>query len=152
MGREPRVLREGKRFHRTVQTEWLQTARGRVHVESTVRTPSGRRGRMDVFVDGDDALVAIGEIKASTWDRMTMAAVRRNVHRQARQVWNYIDSQLAAGREVSPGVIFPRRPRSWRRLKLIEDLFEERAIAVVWQDETISERHARAEAASRIRQ
>lgn len=79
---------------------------------------------MDVFVDGDDALVAIGEIKASAWDRMAPATLRRNVLRQARQVWNYIESQLADGREVSSGLIFPRRPRSMRRLRLIENLFE----------------------------
>jgi hypothetical protein len=99
---------------------------------------------MDVFVDGDDNLVAIGEIKASSWDRMTAVVIRRNVLRQARQVWDYIESQLAEGREVSPGIILPRRPTSKRRLKLIEDLFEERGIAVVWQDESLAQRRARA--------
>jgi hypothetical protein len=99
---------------------------------------------MDVFVDGADTPVAIGEIKASAWDRMTTAAIRRNVLRQAHQVWDYIESQLAEGREVSPGIIFPRRPTAMRRLKLIEDLFEERGIAVVWQDESLAERRARA--------
>jgi hypothetical protein len=64
---------------------------------------------MDVFVEGDNALVAIGEIKACNWDRMTPSVIRRNALRQARQVWDYIESQLAAGREVSPGIIFPRR-------------------------------------------
>ena len=149
MSREPRVLRQGKRFHRTVQEDWLRTAHGRVRVERGVRKPSGRHCRIDVFVDGTDALVAIGEIKASTWDRMTTRVIRRNVLRQARQVWDYIDSQLAEGREVSPGIIFPRRPRSMRRLKLIEDVFEDRAIAVVWQDETLAQRRARAEAMAR---
>ena len=144
MKREPRLLRKGKRFHRTVQQDWLRTTQGRVHVEAGIRKVSGRRGRIDVFVDGDDALVAIAEIKASTWDRMTTASLRRNVLRQARQVWDYIESQLDQGREVSPGIIFPRRPRSMRRLRLIEDLFEQRAIAVVWQDETLAQRRARA--------
>lgn len=144
MAREPRVLVRGKRFHRTVQAEWLRTAQGRVSVETGVRKLSGQRGRMDVFVDGDDTLVAIGEIKASSWDRMTATVIRRNILRQARQVWDYVESQLAEGREVSPGIIFPRRPTSIRRLKLIEDLFEERGITVVWQDETLAQRRARA--------
>ncbi len=151
MSREPRVLREGKRVHRTVQEDWLRTAKG-VHVERGIRKPSGRRGRMDVFVDGTDSLVAIGEIKASSWDRMTTPVIRRNVLRQARQVWDYIESQLVNGREVSPGVIFPRRPRSMRRLRFIEDLFADRAIAVVWQDETLAQRRARAETTLRSAQ
>jgi sulfite reductase alpha subunit-like flavoprotein len=66
---------------------------------------------MDVFVaNAGEGLVAVGEIKASDWDRMTPGAVRRNVLRQARQVWEYIESQLGDSQEVSPGMIFPRRP------------------------------------------
>jgi hypothetical protein len=99
---------------------------------------------MDVFVDAEGGLVAVAEIKGSSWDRMTAEALRRNVLRQARQVWDYIESQLAEGKEVSPGVIFPRRPGSGRRLELIEALFEGRGIAVAWQDESVEERRARA--------
>jgi len=43
---------------------------------------------------GGEKLVAIAEIKASEWDAMTPTAVRRNVKRQARQIWSYIESQL----------------------------------------------------------
>lgn len=141
--REPKALRQGKRFHRSVQNDWSRNAEGRVMVERPVRKPSGRRGRTDVFVDAGDGLVAVAEIKGSSWDGMSMEALRRNVSRQARQVWDYIESQLAEGKEVSPGVIFPRRPRSARRLELIEALFEKRGIAVAWQDESVEERRAR---------
>jgi hypothetical protein len=146
--REPTAFRNGRRFHRIVQVDWLRSAEGDVRVEEGVTKPSGRRGRIDVFVDAGDGLVAVAEIKASEWDRMTVMALRRNVLRQVRQVWEYIESQLAAGKEVSPGVIFPRRPTSRRRLELIEALFEERGIAVVWQDESLSERQARAKLSS----
>jgi hypothetical protein len=57
-------------------------------------------------------------------------------------VWEYIDSQLSEGKDVSPGIIFPARPIFKRRLKLIESLFEERGIAVVWQDESVADRRA----------
>lgn len=39
--------------------------------------------------------------KSTHWDRMTPEGVRRNVTRQARQVWSYVESQLANGEEVS---------------------------------------------------
>lgn len=142
--REPKAIRRGKTFHQSVQADWQKNAEGDVDVEKSITKPSGRRGRIDIFVSAGDALVAVAEIKASVWNRMTIAAVRRNVLRQARQVWDYIESQLAAGKEVSPGVIFPKRPTSARRLQLIEALFEERGLVVVWQDESIDERRARA--------
>jgi hypothetical protein len=86
---------------------------------------------------------AIAEVKASDWDKMTDRAVRRNVNRHIRQIWDYIESQLKAKKDVSPGVIFPKRPTDRARMKLIEDMFEEEGVPVVWQDETIEERRAR---------
>jgi hypothetical protein len=74
---------------------------------------------------------------------MTDSAVRRNARRQIKQIWDYIDSQLKAKRDVSPGIIFPKRPKHRARMKLIEDMFEEEGIPVVWHDETIEERKAR---------
>jgi hypothetical protein len=126
-----------------VQCEWADQAEGEVTAEKTVRKPSGRAGRVDVYVVADGKLVAVAEIKASDWDRMTLRALRRNARRQIRQIWRYIDSQLAAGKDVSPGVIFPHRPRDPDRMKLIEDLFEGEGIPVVRDDETKKARKAR---------
>jgi hypothetical protein len=83
------------------------------------------------------------EVKETDWDRMTPAAVRRNVRRQIRQIWDYIESQRAEGKEISPGVVFPRRPADMERLHLIERMFEDELIAVVWNDESVQERKAR---------
>jgi len=99
---------------------------------------------MDVFVEAGDGLVAVAEAKASDWDAISDAAVRRNVRRQARQVWDYVESQLEQGRDVSPGIIFPKRPKQPERVELMEALFEEEGIAVVWEDEPAAERKARA--------
>jgi len=109
-----------------------------------VLKPNGRWGRIDIHADAEcDDHVAVVEAKATDWDSMTDSAVRRNVRRQARQVWGYIESQLVEGRTVSPGVVFPEQPRVAARLRLVETMFEAEGIAVVWCNETIEERKAR---------
>jgi hypothetical protein len=142
-GCEPERLRTGKNFHKEIQKDWRQKAEGEVQIEEPTTKPGGRKGRMDIFVKSDELLVAIAEIKASDWDAMSADAVRRNIRRQARQVWDYIESQLENGKDVSPGVIFPKRPKDLGRMRLIEQLFEEGGISVVWEDESIAERKAR---------
>ena len=145
--REPERLAHGKRIHRKIQDDWHKTAQGKVEDEEEIVKLSGRKGRIDIFVDASDEndkdLVAIVEIKASDWDSMTLRAVRRNVGRYANQIWNYIESQLEQGKDVSPGIIFSERPKDPERLKLIEQLFDKLGIPVVWEDETIKERKAR---------
>ena len=140
---EPRQLFKGKGFHKKIQKVWHKNAEGDVKTEKWMIKPSERKGRMDVFVKSDDALVAIAEIKCSDWDAMTPIAVRKNVMRQVNQVWDYIESQLNLGKDVSPGVIFPNRPKNPNRINLIEDLFNGRGIQVVWEDESIQEGKAR---------
>lgn len=145
-GGEPDRLKRGKAFHAKVQADWKSTAEGLVNTEKTIAKPSGRVGRIDIHVDADEQLVAVVEIKASDWDAMTDKAVRRNVKRHARQVWQYIQSQLAAAKEVSPGIIFSQRPSDPKRLATIEALFDAEDIPVAWEDESISERRNRADA------
>ncbi len=153
-GNEPAQLRRGKAFHRKIQKDWEKTAEGDVSVEKTISKPSrrnsekGRIGRIDVHVDDND-IVAVVEIKDSDWDSMTTTALRRNVRRQIRQIWEYIESQLHPDdpkirpKDVSPGVVFPARPRSKEQMRLIEMMFEEEGIPVVWDDESIEERRER---------
>jgi hypothetical protein len=127
-----------------MQIDWHCTAEGKVEIEHGVTKPSGRPGRIDILAGADSGLVGLSEVKATNWDRMTESSLRRNVARQARQVWDYIEAQLADDREVSPAMIFPKRPRSLKRLQLIEALFAEIGIAAVWNDESIAERRRRA--------
>jgi hypothetical protein len=151
--REPSQLRRGKAFHKLIQDEWLREAEGQITPERHVVKPSGRKGRVDVFVDDNNpnGVVAIVEIKATDWDEIAEKNVRRNVRRQIRQVWSYIESQIIGGeyvtagegKSVCPGIIFPRRPTDTQRMKQIEELFEEEGIAVVWHDESIAERRRR---------
>ena len=137
--REPFRLRRGKVSQKKIQTDWLNEAKGDVRIERGVTKPSGRKGRVDVLVDQNQSMVAMVEVKASDWDAMTESAVCRNVRRQIRQIWDYIGSQLAEGKEVCPGVILPKRPTKKERMDLIESLFNEEGIQVVWDDETLDE-------------
>lgn len=141
--REPKSLHKGKQFHKKIQREWIDSAEGIVKPEKEIVKPSGQKGRIDIFVKSDEKLVAVAEIKNSNWDIMKPDAVRRNIKRQAHQILNYIDSQLELGKDVSPGIIFPKRPKDNDRMNLIEQLFEEEGISVVWMDESIAERKAR---------
>lgn len=143
--KEPENLRRGKAFHKRIQANWVQEAEGVVTPERRIFKPTGRKGRVDIFVDDDqqDGIIAIVEIKASDWNIMTEKAVRRNVRRQIKQVWNYIESQIikgeyvptGEGKSVCPGIIFSRRPKDKARMKWIENRFEEEGIVVVWDDE-----------------
>lgn len=93
---------------------------------------------MDVLVDDEDETCVVIEIKASNWDRMTDKAVLRNVRRQIRQIYSYIDTQIGIKEFICPGIVFPFRPESSERLNLIEELFLNEGISVVWDDETIA--------------
>ena len=85
---EPKRLREGKAFHRKVQAGWEAEAEGDVRTEMTAKKDGVGTGRLDVFVSEDGSEVrAVVEIKHSDWDKMSPRAVRRNVKRQARQIW-----------------------------------------------------------------
>lgn len=133
--REPRQLRRGKRFHQLIQTEWVRDVTDPVKAEARVRKPSGRPGRVDVFVRDAGRDVSVVEVKSTNWDRLVDAAAKRTARRQAKQVWEYIRSQLRVGRNVSPGIIFPKRPKSGSRRRLVESLFENEGIAVVWHSD-----------------
>jgi len=141
---EPTQLRRGRAFHKKIQADWLNTAEGKIMIEKAITKSTGRKGRIDIFVDDDgDKLVAVAEVKASDWDKMTDSAVRRNVRRQIKQIRDYNESQLKMKKDVSPGIIFPKRPKEQERMRLIEEMFEEEGVPVVWQDETIEERKRR---------
>ncbi len=153
MSKEPEQLRRGKAFHKLVQKEWVHEAEGDVTAERVVLKVNGLRGRVDVFVNDDDpdGVVAIVEIKATDWDRIKQASLRRNVRRQIRQVWGYIGTQILGPdyvptgehKSVSPGIIFPRRPQDPARMAAVEAMFWEEGIVVVWHDESLEECRAR---------
>ena len=138
---EPSQLVRGKRFHARIQAEWQADVTDiPLHVEHTMYRKSGRRGRMDVCLDEGSDWVSVIEIKAMDWDRMTPANVRRNVRRQIRQIWSYVETYVdLEGRSVCAGIIFPDRPRDLKRTELIEQMFNHEGIQVVWHSESMAE-------------
>ena len=55
---EPARLRRGKLFHKKIQGSW-QEAEGEVTAERSVVKPSGRSGRIDIFVVSGEGMMAI---------------------------------------------------------------------------------------------
>jgi len=139
--REPTALKRGKRFHKLVQEEWLATAKdGRPRPERYIKRLGGKKGRIDILVEELGDFVSIVEIKATSWDRMKAKNVVRNVRRQIRQIWSYVEAEIEHYEmEVCPGVIFPELPRDPKRLALIESLFNEEGIQVVWHNESVEQ-------------
>jgi hypothetical protein len=140
-----RRLQKGRKFHLKIQSEWEKEALGDIKKEKGCIKPSGRRGRIDIHAQDneDKKLVACVEIKNTNWDKIDKKRIAAYVNRQANQVWDYIESELEKGKEVSAGIIYPRMPRSKSRLVLVVKLFDERGIPVVWTDENIAERRNR---------
>lgn len=144
MDGEPKQLKRGKTYHKKAQKDWERSAEGIVSPEKQIKISNSSLGRIDIHIEASNKLVAVVELKNSNWDRMTTASVKRNVQHQIKQIWDYIDSQLKDQKDVSPGIIFPKRPKDINKLKQIEELFEKEFISVVWEDETIDERKNRA--------
>lgn len=91
-----RNIIRGKLFHENIQSNWLKNAEGKILIAKGITKLSGRKGRIDIFVDDDGTnFVAVAEVNASDWDKMTDTAVHRNVRRQIKQIWDYINSQLS---------------------------------------------------------
>ena len=143
MAKEPKQLKRGKIYHKKLQKDWKHSSEGIVGLEKHIKKPNNGIGRIDIHVEADNKLVAVVELKNSDWDKMAVEAVKINVKRYSKQVWGYIDSQLDDKKDISPGIIFPEKPNIMKKLELIEKLFEEQFISVVWEDESIKERKKR---------
>lgn len=141
MVQEPTILKKGKRFHKRVQIKWAITAGGLIKTEENVPKLDNKKGRADIFVEEiGNNLVSIVEIKNTDWDNIKFENIRRNVKRQARQIWDYIEYQTDSEKiSVSPGIIFPKIPKDQERLKFVESLFDHECIQVVWENESIDE-------------
>ncbi len=140
---EPKRLYKGKEFHKVVQREWEKEASGDIAAEKSTIKLNGRRGRIDIHVSEENNPIAVVEIKFSDWDAMTPKAVRRNVKRYSRQIFDYIDAEMKQDTTISIGIIFSNQPDVKERRDFVEQLFWDEGIPVVWQDESIEESRKR---------
>ena len=152
MSKEPIALLRGKEFHKLIQKEWEEEAEGDITRERHIIKKNGRKGRVDIFVNDDDpkSPIAIVEIKATNWDKILEKNINRNIRRQIKQIWDYIESQILDGKftengehkDVCPGIIFPHMPKDKTLKQKIENDFEEYGITAVWHDEEIKKNNS----------
>ncbi len=144
LSREPKQLSRGKAFHRRVQAAWAGEISGApILAEKTVGLVDGpdgtvRRGsgRIDILVSQYDDFVSVIEIKATNWDRIKPANVRRNLASHVRQALSYIDAYVEGeGVNVCAGIIYPSAPRSSSLKSEIETYLNEQGFQVVWFDD-----------------
>ncbi len=75
---EPEILRRGKAFHKRVQGDWENTARGgKINIEYSIalsilheKTNHKKIGQLDIFVDELSDFISIVEIKSTDWDKV----------------------------------------------------------------------------------
>lgn len=131
-------MEEGKAFHHAIQNDWLQHAEGVVRTEVEITKPSGRKGRIDVFVDTDDNLAVVVEAKSTNWDRIEFRNVRPNVLRHIRQVWDYLGAIMGPnndGTPVSPALLYRNKPSDPVKVQLIDELCDQYSVQVAWQQD-----------------
>jgi hypothetical protein len=86
-------------------------------------------------------MLVIIEIKATDWDTIPAARVRRNLRRHLRQLQGYLDTAIAemdAGRwpgGIAGALLYPARPASTQIQEAIEAVAGEQAIMVTWYQE-----------------
>ncbi|MCP5372237.1 MAG: hypothetical protein H6907_10950 [Hyphomicrobiales bacterium] len=135
---EPEPLKRGKAFQKVVQADFRDNSRdGKVFAERSVAAAVGAgsrtAGRMDVFVGELDGYAVILEIKATDWDRIKPANVRRNLWRHQRQLFRYIDTFMdGTGLDVCLGVIYPEPPRTPGLRARIEAILEDYGTPAYW--------------------
>ncbi len=83
---EPPILKTGKDFHKVIQDSWLHDAEGDVRTEVGIIDSSGRRRRIDIFVDAGRDVVAVIEVKSTDWNKVKAHRVRPNLRRHIRQI------------------------------------------------------------------
>jgi hypothetical protein len=126
------LMRRGREFEKKEKDEWKNLTSGAVRYEIYKKKA---RGRLDIRIDEADDFVSVIEIKATDWDRILPHRLRVTALRHGRQIWRYIDAELAEKKQVCPAIVYPSAPYHTARRQAVEDALNERGIQVVWHDE-----------------
>lgn len=123
----------GRRFEEWELSKWNKPEHKDIEIQAPLAW-KGKRGRADLrLIDTKEGHTILVEIKASDWDKMAAHRVRPNALRHARQIWRYINAELA-DRPVLPAIVYPCEPQSPSRRAEIESILHERFIQVVWRE------------------
>lgn len=144
-------IRRGRKFEREEKAGWKHIGMDREKFEAPTIWGS-KSGRIDIKIDEGLPFIAIIEMKATDWNRISRTNIRSTVQRHARQIWRYIDDYVEnRGRDVCPSLVYERPPRSDRVKTEIEGILNERFIQVVWRKELGTSNHGvRAEGGTNV--
>ena len=146
-------IKQGRKFEAWEREQWnneLNSAR-----KTEVGTKwKGKAGRIDIRLqleedDGGRDTVVIAETKATNWDKIKEHRVRLTATKHVNQIWRYINDVIKPRKEDHPNikeedlielrataaVVYPAPPTIPGRKEMIEEIFEEWAIQVVWREE-----------------
>jgi hypothetical protein len=140
---EPKQLIRGKQFQKIVQQDFAaNTKDGQVHPEASVSLEAlehirQKSGRMDILISDLGDFVTILEIKATDWDRIKPANVKRNLYRHQKQLFMYIDKFVEIDAlDVCLGIIYPKPPRKPGLKDFIYDYLTDRyGVPAYWYSE-----------------
>jgi len=91
---------------------------------------------VDVFVDVAEGFVAVVEVKNTSWDAIRPSNVRKNLLSHVRQLLAYVDEyNIVQKMEVAAAVIYPAPPTTLPLRQIIEEFYDDQAIALVWFSE-----------------
>jgi len=142
---EPEILRRGKAFHKRVQGDWENTAKGgTIKIEHSIplsilrkKTKHQKTGRLDIFVDELGDFISVVEIKSTDWDKVKEKNRKKLLGSHRRQVWRYIEEYVDIKKiDVCPGVIYPKAPITLGLKDKIEGYLNDYGLQVVWYDDT----------------
>ncbi len=129
-------IRRGREFEERERSYWMDDEHKDAEFEAPIKW-KGRRRRVDIGLGVEEEGYMVVELKATDWDRMLPRRVRLNALRHARQVWRYIEAELAQEengiQQVHPALVYPVAPTIPGRKEEIERILNERDIQVVWR-------------------
>ena len=96
-----------------------------------------QRGRMDILIEDDGDAIAVFEIKATEWDHIRPANIRRNVYRHQKQLWDYVYKYYFVDDVgVTYGLVYPEPPVDPLLRRKIEQMAEmDYQVPVYWYTE-----------------
>jgi hypothetical protein len=133
-------VQRGRRFEAEEHTGWAHIPKGQIQFEAKTRWQS-KCGRIDILISEADGSASIIENKATDWDSLKPHRIMPTVKRHARQVWRYVNDFVEGqAKQVCPGIVYEREPKSRTLRAFIENELNEYAIQVVWRKGISQER------------
>jgi len=140
---DPARLAAGKRFQAIVQEDFAKNTRdGKALAEvrmsfAALENVRQKSGRADILITELGDFVTILEIKATDWDRIKPANIKRNLYRHQRQLFRYVDKHVQVDEtDVCLGIIYPKPPETAGRRQFIESYLEDNyGVPAYWYTE-----------------